>query len=195
MKVIPLTKSDKVYSCNPYLILGNWNRIEDVNTLIDPGTDDYVLDEIERLSTGFGKIAVEQIILTHNHFDHRGAAMAFKERYKARILAYQDGPEVDELLDDGQFIRAGDDILEVLHTPGHSSDSICLYAPSEKILFSGDTQLRVRGTREYFTNEYIDGLLKIACRDIQRIYSGHDNPVLGGCNELILQSLRNVQGH
>lgn len=193
MKVIPLRKSEATYSCNTYLILGDWNRIEDVNTIVDPGTDSYVLKEIESLPTGFGKIAVEQIILTHNHFDHVGAVMAIKERYKARVLAYNDGPGVDELLQDGQLIKAGDEILEVLHTPGHSSDSICLYAPSEKILFSGDTQLRIRMPGEHFTDEYLDGLLKIACRDIQRIYSGHDDPMLGGCNELILQSLRYAQ--
>jgi glyoxylase-like metal-dependent hydrolase (beta-lactamase superfamily II) len=193
MKVIPLRKSDTNYSCNSFLILGDWNRIEDLNTVVDPGTDSYVLHEIEHLSTGFGKIAVEQIILTHNHFDHAGAVMAMKKRYKARVFAYSDGPGVDELLTDGQFIKAGDDVMEVLHTPGHSSDSICLYVPSEKILFSGDTQLRIRMPGEQFAQEYLDGLLKVACRDVQRIYSGHDEPMLGGCNELILQSLRYAQ--
>jgi glyoxylase-like metal-dependent hydrolase (beta-lactamase superfamily II) len=74
MKVIQLKKSDKVYSCNSYLILGDWNHIEDLNSVIDPGTDDFVLDEIEHLSTGCGKVAVEQVILTHNHFDHSGGA-------------------------------------------------------------------------------------------------------------------------
>ena len=43
MKIIPLKKNDKIYSCNSYLILGDWNRVEDVNTLIDPGIDGFVL--------------------------------------------------------------------------------------------------------------------------------------------------------
>src|SRR5689334_12024196 len=130
MRIKPLARSDKTYSCYSYLILGDWNHIGDLNTIVDPGTDDFILDEIERMSTGCGKVPVGQVILTDNHFDHAGAVKAIKKRYKARVLAFSEGPWVDELLSDGQFIKAGDDILEVLHTPGHSSDSICLYAPS-----------------------------------------------------------------
>jgi len=192
MKIIPLINNKITYSCNSYLILGDWNRIDDLNTIIDPGTDDFVLNEIARLSTGFGKVPVAQVILTHNHFDHAGAVKAIKERYNARVLAFSDGPGVDEILSDGQFIKAGDDILEVLHTPGHSSDSICLYAPSEKALFAGDTQVRVRWPGDAYSPEYVEALFKIACRDIQKIYSGHDEPITSECQEIILLTLRNI---
>lgn len=192
MRIIPLIRSDKAYSCHSYLILGDWNHIDDHNTIIDPGSDDFVIDEIERLSTGFGKIPVAQVILTHNHFNHAGAVKAVKERYNARVLALIEGAEVDEHLCDGQFIKAGDNILEVLHTPGHSSDSICLYAPSEKALFAGDTQVRVRWPGDLHSPEYIEGLCKIACRDIQKIYCGHDAPILSDCQEIIQHTLRTV---
>ena len=172
MKIIPLERSALVYSCNSYLILGDWNRIEDLNTVIDPGTDDLVLDQIERLSTGLGKVAVGQVILTHNHFDHIRGVAALKERYGARVLAFADGPGVDELIRDGQFIKAGDDFLEVIHTPGHSSDSICLYAPQAQAVFSGDTQLRVGGPGGDYCQEYLLGLGKLAGRRIELIYSG-----------------------
>jgi glyoxylase-like metal-dependent hydrolase (beta-lactamase superfamily II) len=193
MKIIPLKKSSAVYSCNSYLILGDWNRVGDLNTVIDPGTDAFVLDEIERLSTGCGKVAVEQVILTHNHFDHNGGVMALKQRYGARVLAFVDGPGVDELLYDGQFIKAGDGFLEVLHTPGHSSDSICLYAPAEETLFSGDTQVRVRAAGDVYTREYLAGLVKLSGRKIQWIYSGHDEPLTIHAQETILSSLANVR--
>lgn len=193
MKIIPLRHSDTTYSCNSYLILGDWNRIGDVNTIIDPGTDNFVIEEIEHLATGFGKIPVAQVILTHNHFDHAGAVKAIKARYNARVLAFSEGAGVDELLSDGQFIKAGDEILEVLHTPGHSSDSICLYAPSEKALFSGDTQVRVRWPGDVYPPEYIEALFKLACRDIQKIYSGHDEPITNDCQEILLHTLRNIQ--
>lgn len=193
MKVIQLKKSDKVYSCNSYLILGDWNRLEDLNTVIDPGTDDFILDEIEHLSTGCGKKAVGQVILTHNHFDHNGGVMALKRRYGARVLAFADGPGVDELLRDGQFVRAGDEVLEVLHTPGHSSDSICLYAPTAKVLFSGDTQLRVRAAGDVYTRDYLEGLVRLALRKTTKIYSGHDEPVTSQVHETILNTLANVR--
>ncbi len=193
MKIIPLKKNDTVYSCNSYLILGNWNHIEDVNTVIDPGTDDFILDEIEHLSTGLGKVAVEQIILTHNHFDHAGGILALKKRYGARVLAFINGPGVDELLRDGQFIKAGDEYFEVIHTPGHSSDSICLYAPSAQTLLSGDTQIRVRTAGDVYTPGYLDGLVKLAGRKIERIYSGHDEPLTIRARETILETLANVR--
>jgi glyoxylase-like metal-dependent hydrolase (beta-lactamase superfamily II) len=193
MKIIPLLKNDKKYSCYSYLILGDWNRIEDINTIIDPGIDDFVVNEIERLSTGFGKVPVAQIILTHNHFDHAQSVQTIKAKYQARVLAFSEGPGVDELLTDGQIVKAGDDILEVLHTPGHSSDSICLYSPSEKALFSGDTQLRTTAPECRYAPEYTEALIKIACRDVQRIYSGHDEPMKSGCQEMIFKTLGNVK--
>jgi glyoxylase-like metal-dependent hydrolase (beta-lactamase superfamily II) len=174
VKIIALKKTKLVYSCNSYLILGDWNRIEDVNTVIDPGNDDFILDEIEHVSTGFGKTPVAQIILTHNHFDHASGVKYLKERYNCRVLAFSEGPGVDELLSDGQFVKAGNDLLEVIHTPGHSHDSICLYAPSEKAIFSGDTQLKVNAPGSTYPLEYLAALKSLGARDIQRIYSGHD---------------------
>jgi glyoxylase-like metal-dependent hydrolase (beta-lactamase superfamily II) len=174
VKIIALEKSAMVYSCDSYLILGDWNRIEDLNTVIDPGNDDFILGEIERASTGFGKTPVEQIILTHNHFDHASGAKYLKERYHCRVFAFSEGPGVDELLKDGQFIKAGDDLLEVIHTPGHSHDSICLYAAAQKAIFSGDTQLSVIMPGGSYPLQYQAATQSLGDREIQKIYSGHD---------------------
>jgi len=193
LKIIPLQRNNKKHSCYSYLILGDWNRIEDINTIIDPGSDDFVINEIERLSTGFGKVPVAQIILTHNHFNHVQSVQTIKKKYKAQVLSFSNGPGVDQLLTDGQIVKAGDDILEVLHTPGHSPDSICLYSPSEKALFSGDTQLNITISERRYASEYIEALIKIACRDIQRIYAGHDEPMKSGCQEMIFRTLRNLK--
>ena len=197
MRIIALKKNPTTYSCRSYLILGDWNRVEDINTLIDPGINGFVLEEIERLSTGFGKVAIEQIVLTHNHFDHAAGVAAVKERYNCRVLAAIDGPGVDELLPDGRFIKAGDDFLEVIHTPGHSSDSICLYAPSVKALFSGDTQLQPHQAGDEYTREAAEGIEKLAGRSIESIYPGHDAPLPTGGGELIrrvMEKIRQYQG-
>jgi glyoxylase-like metal-dependent hydrolase (beta-lactamase superfamily II) len=187
--IVPLKKHDRLYSCNSYLLLGDWNRIGDLNTVIDPGTDDFILGEIEQISTGCGKVAVEQVILTHNHFDHNGGIAALKRRYGARVLAFVDGPGVDELIRDGQFIKAGDDVLEVIHTPGHSSDSICLYAPQAQAVFSGDTQLVVRGAGGDYEQGYLDGLVRLAGKKVQCIYSGHDDPITDHVREVLLKTV------
>jgi glyoxylase-like metal-dependent hydrolase (beta-lactamase superfamily II) len=191
--IVSLKKNDKLYSCHSYLLLGDWNRIEDLNTVIDPGTDGFILEEIERLSTGFGKVAVEQVILTHNHFDHIGGIKALKERYGARVLAFACGPGVDELIHDGQFLKAGDDFLEVIHTPGHSSDSICLYANQAQAVFSGDTQLRIRGPGNVYPQGYLKGLERLSGKKIRAIYSGHDEPMTDHISETLRETVALVK--
>lgn len=193
MRVIQLESKSSIYTCKSYLLLGEWNQLSDVNTLIDPGTDGSVLEQIERLSTGCGKIPVEQVILTHNHFDHAAGAEIFRQRYGARIFAWSSGKDVDELLRDGQIIRAGDDQLQVLHTPGHSSDSICLYCYNQRILFSGDTQLKVRTPGGAFSPEYIETLRRLSQLKVDTVYSGHDEPSTGHFCEIITETLANVR--
>lgn len=193
MRVIELTKNPASYSCRSYLILGDWNQLGDVNTLVDPGSDGYIIDQINGISTGFGKLAVEQIILTHNHFDHSAGVAALKDRFGAMVYGFCPGPDVDELLYDGQFLKVGDGYGEVVHTPGHSSDSICLYIPKEQILFCGDTQLRVITTDGVYTAEFLTALEKLAERRVERIYPGHDQPLLGNGTQLIRRSLELVR--
>ncbi len=193
MRVIQLARNPKNYTCRSYLLLGEWNQLGDVNTLIDPGTDDYVLAEINRIYTGCGKLPVEQVLLTHNHFDHAAAADLFKQNYGARVYGWVNGPGVDCLLKEGQLLKAGDDYLEVIHTPGHSSDSVAFYCQSQKLLFSGDTQLRIRTSGGRYTRDYVQTLLKLAQREIELIYPGHDEPLDCDVRATILNTLQNVR--
>jgi glyoxylase-like metal-dependent hydrolase (beta-lactamase superfamily II) len=103
------------------------------------------------------------------------------------------GPGVDALLKDNQVLKAGDDYLDVLHTPGHSSDSVAFYCQSQKLLFSGDTQLRIRTSGGKYTREYIESLLKLTQRDIDLVYPGHDDPIESNVREIILNTLQNVR--
>lgn len=193
MRVIELSRSPSQYTCRSYLLLGDWNVLGDVNTLIDPGTDGSVINQIETLSTGCGKVPVEQVILTHNHFDHAAGAEIFRKRYGARVYAWSPGTDVDELLRDGQIIRAGDGQLQVLHTPGHSSDSVCLYSHEQRILFSGDTQLRIRTSGGVFAPEYMETLKRLSTLRIETVYSGHDEPIIDNAEGIIRETLRNAR--
>ncbi|WP_277059007.1 MBL fold metallo-hydrolase [Trichlorobacter lovleyi] len=193
MRVIQLARNPQSYTCRSYLILGEWNQLDAVNTLIDPGTDEYVLDEIEKIYTGCGKVAVEQVLLTHNHFDHAASAPLLRQRYGARVYGWVDGPGVDSLLKEGQLLKAGDDYLEVIHTPGHSSDSVAFYCQSHKLLFSGDTQLRIRTIGGKYTRDYVQTLIKLAQREIDLIYPGHDEPFNHDVRNIMLTTLQNVR--
>ncbi len=193
MRVFQLSRNPKIYTCRSYLLLGDWNQLDDINTLIDPGTDDYIFSEIDRIYTGCGKVPVEQVLLTHNHFDHAASAELFRQRYGAQVYGFVDGPGVDSLLKDGQILRAGDDYLEVIPTPGHSSDSLAFYCQSQKLLFSGDTQLRIHTSGGRYTQDYIQTLIKLSQRNIEVVYPGHDEPFDHNVQSIILETLKNVR--
>jgi glyoxylase-like metal-dependent hydrolase (beta-lactamase superfamily II) len=190
MRVKSLDKAPGIYTCNSYLILGEWNRLEDRNTLIDPGTDGSIIEQIDRIPTGCGKRPVEQIILTHCHFDHAGGVFFLKRRYGSRVLAFCDGPDVDELIGDGRSLRVADGYLDVIHTPEHSSDSICLFHRESGCLFSGDTQLGCRGAMASPSPESLLTLEKLEELDIRLAYTGHNGAVCGKINEMVRESLR-----
>ncbi|MCS7229013.1 MAG: MBL fold metallo-hydrolase [Candidatus Kryptonium sp.] len=99
------------------------------------------------------------LINTHGHWDHIAddseivrltAAKVAIHRKDAHLLEdpksviYElpfriEGIKPDIILNDGDIIEVGDMRLKVIHTPGHTLGSICLYEEKEKILFSGDT--------------------------------------------------------
>ena len=192
MKIKLLNKNARVYSSNAYLVLGAWSKLEDVNTMIDAGNDPSILEELEQVYTGVGKKRVDQVILTHNHFDHTGNLEEIKKRYGAKVYAFNGDPFVDEKVKDGQIIRMGDQDFEVIHTPGHSSDSICLYCAHNEVLFSGDTPIRVRTGGGGYPNEFVEALKRLTQKKIKTIYPGHDLPIKNKIKEVIQETLKNV---
>ena len=127
--------------------------------VIDPGGSfekiEEMLDVIEA--------KVKYILLTHCHGDHIGAVKQVKEKYGGKILIHRFDEEglktpainlsshigigevsieEDARLDDGDILHVGKLEFKVIHTPGHTIGSICLYCEEEKLLFSGDTLFR-----------------------------------------------------
>ena len=124
--------------------------------VIDPGDDiEDVLGLIRKHN-----LQVKQIIITHAHIDHVGGAMKLRAATGAPILLNQNDYallkmldvqaawigvadpgklEIDHSLNTGEKVQAGSHIADVLHTPGHTEGSICLYFPAEKKLIAGDT--------------------------------------------------------
>ena len=124
--------------------------------VIDPGDD---IDDIMRIVAKHG-LTVKQIAITHAHIDHVGGAMKLKRLTGAPVLLNQNDqallkmldvqaawigmrpPEnvsIDQGLASGDVVKAGALEATVIHTPGHTEGSVCLYFSSEKKLIAGDT--------------------------------------------------------
>ncbi len=124
--------------------------------VIDPGDDiDDVLAIIQE-----HKLQVKQIVITHAHIDHVGGAMKLRAATGAPILLNENDyallkmldvqatwigmedpgrVEIDQSVGQADVVKAGSIMAQVLHTPGHTEGSVCLYFPAEKKLVAGDT--------------------------------------------------------
>jgi glyoxylase-like metal-dependent hydrolase (beta-lactamase superfamily II) len=124
--------------------------------VVDPG------DEIAQILVRLGRhsLTVKQILVTHAHIDHIMGAQRLKKITGAPILYNQrdlplvaimdeqatwldiETPDVrppDADLPDGQTVRFGAVSGQIIHTPGHTQGSVCLYLPDESLLLAGDT--------------------------------------------------------
>jgi len=102
--------------------------------IIDPG------DEAAKILPNLAGLSIRYIVITHGHPDHFGALDEIKKQTRVPVLIHPDDNwfiEGDNNLKDGDEIKFGSLTLKVIHTPGHSQGSLCLYLPGH--LFSGDT--------------------------------------------------------
>jgi glyoxylase-like metal-dependent hydrolase (beta-lactamase superfamily II) len=124
--------------------------------VIDPGDDIAdVLAVIQKHN-----LNVRQIVITHAHIDHVGGAMKLREVTGAPILLNQNDyallrmldvqaawlgmaapgqVEIDQSIADAEKIESGSLVANVMHTPGHTEGSVCLYFPAQQKLIAGDT--------------------------------------------------------
>jgi hydroxyacylglutathione hydrolase len=135
-------------------ILGDETSREAI--VVDPG------DDIPRIMALLAKhsLTVKQILITHAHIDHIAGAHRLKRLTGAPVLYNQNDlplvkmmdvqatwlgvptPTVedpDNTLEDGQLIAITGLTGSILHTPGHTEGSICLYLPTQTLLLAGDT--------------------------------------------------------
>jgi hydroxyacylglutathione hydrolase len=185
----------------------------DGETIIDSGTgSNFVrLYEIfKQMGLDFDNI--KNIVNTHMHWDHIGGNGFFKNakihihENDAGVLESGDAESSNSMYFNGNMrpmkvekkLKEGDEILGfgVLHTPGHTRGSICLFDPKDKILVSGDTifsdgvgRTDLPGGDEGDLNKSIEKLSKL---EIETILPGHGEPVLKSGSKAINNIISSV---
>ena len=193
MKIINLAEGAKTYTSNAWLLIGTWKAIADVNTLIDTGRDPIVLKNLEKAPKGLGQPQIHNVILTHCHYDHMELLPQIRKLYKPKVYGFSRNCGVDVLLRDGDRLRLADREFEVIHIPGHTHDSVCLYCEQDRALFSGDTPLIINTEDRMNDDDFLRAFSYIAGRKIDTIYPGHGPPVVNENGRMIQDSLTRLR--
>jgi glyoxylase-like metal-dependent hydrolase (beta-lactamase superfamily II) len=178
VELLPNVHAVKLLSCTGYLIT------EQRLTLIDaglPGSRRPLERYLRRIGRGLEQL--ERIICTHGHPDHIGGVRelsadgaevlihpddlagldvtlrdALRARSRGSLLHYLTPHPGDAVgVQDGEVIPVLGG-LTVIHTPGHTPGSVCLWSPQHRILFTGDVLQVIRGRLTYasslFSHDY-----------------------------------------
>ena len=181
-------------------VLGTDNLI-----IIDPGPASA--EHFNSIMEYIGKRKLTDIILTHSHVDHSPLSRRLKNETGASIIGFGSADEartnfmkrlsssldlggeegidkelaLDEKVYDKQFFERNNYSFEVIHTPGHLSNHICLSVKEKKALFSGDHVMGWATTLisppDGDLGSFIKSLEKLSTRDEKIYYPGHGKPL------------------
>ena len=182
-------------NCNAYLIN------TDKKILVDPGhyhLFSHVRDGLSGLS--LSPQDIDLVIVTHGHPDHMEALKVFAntsaliavssiEMDFIKTVAPHYGEalgiadfEPDFLLQEGN-LNVGEIEFQVIHTPGHSPGSICLFWPEKKVFFTGDVVFNQGIGRTDLPGgdgqELKESIKRISLLDAEYLLSGHGDILSG----------------
>ena len=195
------------FSSNIYVIMG------DYLTIVDPGNDYTAFMDLFKLK--LKPETIKKIALTHGHPDHAMGAFELLRSYPdiiksggfELILHEAAPPQLKEVMKDfgcrvtevrgGETLELSGFEWEVIYTPGHTIDGICLYHAPTKTVFTGDMALphavgepdkSAGGSLEH----YLFGLKALLKREIEIVFPGHGLPVAPGGRKVIEETYESV---
>ena len=121
------------------------------------------------------------ILVTHHHADHTDGIMALKDKYKCRVVAPATEaatiPGVDETVREGDKVKVGNLIGNVIETPGHTLGHIVYWFHADNLVFAADTLFSVGCGRviEGTMDQMWGSMLKMCdLPDETKVFCGHE---------------------
>jgi len=161
-------------------------------TLIDAGTGEAA--HLDAIAGALGGRPLTRVLVTHDHSDHSSGVARIREYWPnvdVRAVASTQAPA--ETLTDGERVRAGDRMLQVIHTPGHAPDHVCFWDAATRELYSGDmvllhTSVLIPAGRGGSVRGYLASLERMAELGARRLYPGH-GPVIDDPDTVIRRAV------
>jgi len=198
-------------SCNSYVLVGGEEYV-----LVDPGLP-RPFEEIAKPLTGGGLELkrIRRVVNTHCHVDHIGADWVLDEAlgpefyvHSLDLVYVQSGDPLFTLaeealkpvsanpLEDGDLVPGTS--FEVIHTPGHTMGSVCLFERDEGVLISGDTVFAQGVGRFDLPGGDLESLEKsverVAGLDFEKLLPGHGMWLESGGAEAAASGLEYIKG-
>ncbi|WP_267640975.1 MBL fold metallo-hydrolase [Haloarchaeobius amylolyticus] len=194
MNVTHVTADADVFTCNAYLVTGARTTLVDAGAMT--GVVDVVREHVDHL---------DQVVLTHQHGDHVAQLDAVLDAFGCDCYAYAEHPRRTHEVDDGDFVKIGDETFEVVYTPGHAADHVAFV--SESTLFSGDVVVHNDAAFDYgsFGRTDMDGqsrerliesikdLLDRMPDSVEHMYAGHGDEFHGDVRDVVETALARAE--
>ena len=143
-------------------------------TVVDPGDAEVVNNCLKEKN-----LELENILITHHHFDHTGGVEQLKKSHECNVFGPHDSPfkGVEKKLKENDEISIHGSTFKIIEVPGHTLDHIAYYSEEQNTLFCGDT-LFSGGCGRIFEgtpDQMYESLSKLSVLDLStKIYCTHE---------------------
>ncbi|MCQ4035438.1 MBL fold metallo-hydrolase [Kaistella montana] len=175
--------------------------------LIDPGNFSDAETAVLKQFIEDQGLKIQNILLTHAHIDHVLGLQEMYNKYQVSVLLHEIEKEIldrnpmdanrfgfffkpfegeIQFIKENENLKLDEDILKILHVPGHSPGSIAFYSETDKLMISGDVLFEgsigrtdlYKGNHEQLIESIQTKLFVLD--DETKVYSGHGNPTMIG---------------
>ncbi|MDC2994118.1 hydroxyacylglutathione hydrolase [SAR86 cluster bacterium] len=143
-------------------------------TVVDPGDAKVVTNCLNEKN-----LELENILITHHHFDHTGGVEQLKKSYECNVYGPHDSPfgGIETKLKENDEISIHGSTFKIIEVPGHTLDHIAYYSEEQNTLFCGDT-LFSGGCGRIFEgtpDQMYESISKLSVLDLStKIYCTHE---------------------